>query len=116
MIVGTTSTDGASPPVASLLAVTTFERPAPDIDKIVAAWETWEEQGEDVLPGRTMADLKIGGLDRVLDTLLEQSEDIAPAAEAWNLWERGKVGPEDSIAALIEAGFAAIVEALAAAR
>lgn len=99
--------------VGSLHAVTTFERPAPDISKIVDAWRTWEAQGDEVLPGRTVADLKIGGLDRVLETLLAQSDDIAPASEAWNGWERGKVGPEDTIAALIEAGIADIVEALA---
>lgn len=103
------------PQVGNLHAVTTFERPAPDISKIVDAWRTWEAQGEEVLPGRTVADLKIGGLDRILETLLEQGDDIAPAAAAWSGWERGKVGPEDTIAALIEAGISDIVEALAAA-
>ena len=93
--------------------MTGFERPAPDISKIVAAWRTWEAQGEDTLPGRTMADLKIGGTDRVLDTLVEDNDELAPIAAAWQQWERGKVGPDDTLAAMTEGGFAEIVEALA---
>jgi hypothetical protein len=94
--------------------VTGFERPAPDISKIVAAWQTWLAQGEDTLPGRTMADLKIGGTDRVLETLVEANAELAPVAEAWNLWERGKVGPDETLEIMTSGGFAEIVEALAA--
>lgn len=94
--------------------MTGFERPAPDLSKIVAAWQTWQAQGEDTLPGRTMADLKIGGVDRLLATVVEGNADLAPIAEAWNLWERGKVGPEETLSAMTDGGFADIVEALVA--
>lgn len=48
----------------------TFEKPAPDLTKIAAAWERWES-GEDS-PGRVLADMKTAGLGRVLDELGEQ--------------------------------------------
>lgn len=91
--------------------MTTFERPAPDIGKIVDAWATWTAGGE-ALPGRTMADLKIGGTDKVLETLAADTEAVAPAFEAWMAWEKGKSTPERALASLTEAGFADIVEAL----
>lgn len=96
--------------------MTTFERPAPDIDKIVAAWQTWTAGGEDVLPGRTMADLKIAGVDKVLETLAGDNDVAVPAFEAWMAWEKGKSTPQTAIDALIEAGFVDIVKALADAR
>jgi len=92
--------------------VTTFERPAPDLQKIVAAWQIWTAGGEDVFPGRTMADLKIGGTDKVLETLASDNEAVVPTFEAWMQWEKGKSTPEAALAALIEHGFADIVEAL----
>ncbi len=48
----------------------TFEQPAPDLSKIMAAWERWET-GEDS-PGRVMADMKTAGLATVLAQLAEQ--------------------------------------------
>ncbi len=48
----------------------TFEQPAPDLSKILAAWERWEA-GEDS-PGRVMADMKTAGLATVLTQLTEQ--------------------------------------------
>lgn len=92
-------------------AVTTFERPAPDITKIVEAWRTWEAGGE-ALPGRTMADLKIGGADRVLEKLSGEAEQISQAFEAWTEWEKGRTNPEQALAALAAGGFAEIVAAL----
>lgn len=99
--------------------MTEFERPAPDLDKIAEAWATWQAQGDEVLPGRTMADLKIGGVDRVLQTLREDNdgstiEVLDRIDDIWQGWERGKVGPHETLAALIEAGFADFVEALTA--
>lgn len=94
-------------------AVSTFERPAPDINKIVEAWQIWVAGGEDVLPGRTMADLKIGGADVMLATLAEDSEQVRDAAEAWASWDKGRVGPDDTLAALTASGFGDIVGALA---
>ena len=41
-----------------------FERPAPDLNKLIAAWEEWEKGAES--PGRTLANLKTAGLADVL--------------------------------------------------
>ena len=47
-----------------------FETPAPDLKKLVAAWEAWE-RGEEQ-PGRTLASLKTAGLAMVLKELIER--------------------------------------------
>lgn len=44
-----------------------FERPAPDITKLISAWEAWEK-GEE-LPGRVLANLKTAGLAEILEEL-----------------------------------------------
>lgn len=49
--------------------MSTFEQPAPDLSKIVAAWEEWENGDE--TPGRVLADMKTAGLDKVLAELTE---------------------------------------------
>ena len=48
----------------------TFEQPAPDLAKIIAAWGEFEA-GEQA-PGRVLADMKTAGLPRVLAQLVEQ--------------------------------------------
>jgi hypothetical protein len=45
-----------------------FERPAPDIDKILAAWDEWE-RGEET-PGKVLTTMKTAGLDQVLRQLV----------------------------------------------
>lgn len=50
----------------------TFEQPAPDLAKIIAALDEWEKGEES--PGRALADMKTAGLPRVLAQL---------AAEGW---------------------------------
>jgi hypothetical protein len=50
----------------------TFEQPAPDLAKIIAALEEWEA-GEET-PGRALANMKTAGLPAVLAQL---------AAEGW---------------------------------
>jgi len=45
-----------------------FERPAPDLQKILAAWEEFE-RGEQ-LPGKVLANLKTAGLAEVLNELI----------------------------------------------
>ena len=50
----------------------TFEQPAPDLAKIIAALEEWETGDES--PGRAMANMKTAGLPQVLAQL---------AAEGW---------------------------------
>jgi hypothetical protein len=44
-----------------------FDRPAPDMNKLFAAWEAWEK-GEE-LPGKVLANLKTAGLAEILAEL-----------------------------------------------
>lgn len=46
-----------------------FERPAPDLQKLLAAWEEFE-RGEQQ-PGKVLANLKTAGLPEVLTELIE---------------------------------------------
>lgn len=46
----------------------TFERPAPDLSKLLAAWEEFE-RGEQA-PGKVLANLKTAGLPEVLNELV----------------------------------------------
>ena len=46
-----------------------FERPAPDLQKLLAAWEEFEA-GEQ-LPGKVLANLKTAGLPEVLRELID---------------------------------------------
>lgn len=55
-----------------------FERPAPDLTKLLAAWEEFEA-GEQA-PGKVLANLKTAGLAEVLAELL--ATGWAPAAPA----------------------------------
>ena len=44
-----------------------FDRPAPDLTKLLTAWEQWEK-GEE-MPGTVLANLKTAGLAEVLREL-----------------------------------------------
>lgn len=46
-----------------------FEAPAPDLTKLISAWEEWEA-GEQS-PGRVLANMKTAGLPQVLRQLIE---------------------------------------------
>jgi hypothetical protein len=46
-----------------------FERPAPDLTKLLNAWEEWE-RGEQA-PGKVLANMKTAGLRDVLVQLRE---------------------------------------------
>ena len=46
-----------------------FDRPAPDLTKLLAAWEEFE-RGEQP-PGKVLANLKTAGLPEVLNELIE---------------------------------------------
>ena len=46
-----------------------FERPAPDLQKLLTAWEQFEA-GEEA-PGRVLANLKTAGLSEVLHELVD---------------------------------------------
>lgn len=54
-----------------------FERPAPDLKKLLAAWEEFE-RGEQP-PGKVLADLKKAGLADVLEQLI--ASGWSPAAD-----------------------------------
>ena len=45
-----------------------FERPAPDLNKLQQAWDEWE-RGEQ-LPGKVLANLKTAGMAEVLGELI----------------------------------------------
>lgn len=47
-----------------------FEAPAPDLGKLLSAWQEWE-RGEQA-PGRVLANLKTAGLHTVLQQLIDQ--------------------------------------------
>lgn len=53
-----------------------FERPVPDLQKLLAAWEEFEA-GEQ-LPGKVLANLKTAGLAEVLRELVDS--DWAPSS------------------------------------
>ena len=53
--------------------MSTFERPAPDLAKLITAWEEWE-RGEQQ-PGRVLANLKTAGLGEVLAELVGERLD-----------------------------------------
>ena len=55
-----------------------FERPAPDLNKLLAAWEEFE-RGEQQ-PGKVLANLKTAGLAEVLAELV--ASGWAPSANA----------------------------------
>jgi hypothetical protein len=55
-----------------------FERPAPDLAKLVAAWEQFEA-GEET-PGRVLANLKTAGLADVLRELVESGRTPSSAS------------------------------------
>ena len=55
-----------------------FERPAPDLTKLLAAWEEFE-RGEQQ-PGKVLANLKTAGLPEVLAELLDSGWTPSVAA------------------------------------
>ncbi len=46
-----------------------FEPPAPDLQKLISAWDEWE-RGEET-PGRVLANMKTAGLPQVLRQLVD---------------------------------------------
>jgi len=46
-----------------------FEAPAPDLGKLISAWEEWE-RGEQA-PGKVLASMKTAGLHTVLRQLVD---------------------------------------------
>jgi hypothetical protein len=46
-----------------------FDQPAPDMEKIQLAWQTWE-RGEEQ-PGKTLANMKTAGFADVIKQLID---------------------------------------------
>jgi len=86
-----------------------FQPPAPDLPRLLEVWTTWK--GGDELPGRSLADLKIASVDVLLETFAGDSEAAAAQFESLQLWDRGKSSPEDTLAALDDNGFGALITA-----
>ncbi len=53
--------------VLGSLSIMPFEAPAPDLGKMITAWEDWERG--DQSPGKVLASLKTAGLPQVLQVL-----------------------------------------------
>jgi hypothetical protein len=47
--------------------MSSFERPAPDLSKIIAAWEEWERGEQN--PGKVLTMMKTAGLAEILNEL-----------------------------------------------
>lgn len=47
----------------------TFERPSPDLSKILTAWEEWEKGEQN--PGKVLTNMKTAGLHEILRELSE---------------------------------------------
>lgn len=90
-----------------------FERPPAEPDKLVAAWTAWT--ADDELPGRTMADLKNGGLDLLLEEMSADSESVAGIFTPWSSWERGKLTPQDALSTMTEQGLGDLIALVGAA-
>lgn len=55
-----------------------FEAPAPDLGKLIAAWEEWE-RGEQA-PGKVLASMKTAGLAQILQQLKDSGWTPTSAA------------------------------------
>jgi hypothetical protein len=53
-----------------------FEAPAPDLKKLLTAWQAWE-RGEE-MPGKVLANMKTAGLPAILQQLIDSG--WSPAA------------------------------------
>lgn len=50
-----------------------FEPPAPDAAKLLSIWTKWEKGEES--PGRILADLKNGGMAKLLEYAVEAAQE-----------------------------------------
>ena len=83
------------------------DRPLPDPAKLRADVEAWA-RGEQ-LPGRTMANLKTGGLRTILEAIAATPDEpsAAAASEAlavWMQWEKAKLVPLEALVGMDGAG------------
>lgn len=59
-----------------------------------------------------MSDLKLAGLDLILEDLSPQSDAAAAMYAPWAAWEKGKLPPAPALAELEETGVADLIAAL----
>ncbi|HXH58871.1 hypothetical protein [Iamia sp.] len=97
-----------------------MERPPADPAKLLSAWADWET-GE-VPAGRTMSNMKTGGLRDVIEHLASEPTEVTPDASdltallaTWTEWEVGATSPEPVMLGLQGAGLRPLLEALAGA-
>ncbi len=84
------------------------ERPPISPSKLLHQFNDWVQETE--MPGRTMAYLKTGMLHEVL---AEDGGHLAQTMlEAWEKWEKGKVGPTPTLESLREQGLVDLLTAL----
>ena len=58
--------------------MSSFQTPAPDLTKLIAAWDQWEKGEES--PGKVLSKLKTAGLHTVLTQLRDSGwTPVAPA-------------------------------------
>ena len=60
-----------------------FERPAPDLNKLITAWDLFEK-GEE-MPGRILANLKTAGLAEVLAELKSSGWTPTATSVCWGV-------------------------------
>ena len=59
-----------------------FDIPAPDLNKLIAAWDEWETGAE--TPGKVLSKLKTAGLPAVLAQLRDSSLRFLFATTRWH--------------------------------
>ena len=84
------------------------ERPPPDPGRLLSAWDAWERGDE--LPGRTMANLKTGGMRELLEVAGASAADVL---DAWMKWEKARLLPADVLSAMRDAGIRQLLDDLA---
>ena len=62
--------------MVGILLGMSFEAPAPDLKKLLTAWQSWE-RGEE-MPGKVLANMKTAGLPAILQQLIDSG--WSPAA------------------------------------
>lgn len=86
------------------------ERPPISPSKLLHQFNDWIAETE--MPGRTMAYLKTGMLHEVLAD--DGGEAALAMLDVWQKWEKGKVGPLDTLQALRDEGLIDVLTSLSA--
>lgn len=87
------------------------DRPPPDPQHFLTALDEWK--AGDANAGTTLQTFKRGGLDELLATNVEADSVLG---SAWSDWERGRVTPGDTLAALEAGDLRGLLERIIAAQ